>query len=114
VARAAADLPKEYAVHMKETHHVHKKDAPSGTAKKLAETVKAQRAGQDVPIASLREGEVVGDHAVVFESPVDVITLTHSAKTRDIFVLGALAAMKFCVRKKKGLYDMADVLGLKR
>jgi len=112
-ACAAAGLSGDYAVHIKETHHVHKKDAPSGTAKKLSEIVKVPRPAQDVPIASLREGEVIGDHTVVFESPVDTITLTHRAKTRDIFALGALTALKFCVTKKNGLYDMADVLGLR-
>jgi len=111
-AQAARQLPEGYAVRLSETHHVHKKDAPSGTAKKLAEIVKAQRAQAGPPIDSKREGEVVGDHAVVFESPWDTVTLSHSAKTRDIFVLGALAAMKFCVAKKNGLYDMADVLGM--
>ncbi len=114
VAQAARQLPEGYAVRLSETHHVHKKDAPSGTAKKLAELIKAHRPHAQVPIDSKREGEVIGDHGVVFQSPWDTITLCHSAKTRDIFALGALEAMKFCVTKKSGLYDMADVLGTKR
>ena len=113
-AQAAQQLPEGYAVRLSETHHVHKKDAPSGTAKKLAELVKVQRPSAEVPIDSRREGEVIGDHAVVFESPWDTVTLSHSAKTRDIFALGALEAMKFCVAKKNGLYDMADVLGTRK
>ncbi|MGE5280675.1 MAG: 4-hydroxy-tetrahydrodipicolinate reductase [Deltaproteobacteria bacterium] len=112
-ALAAAALPGDYAIHIKETHHIHKKDAPSGTAKRLAEIIMARRPGGNVPIASLREGEVIGEHVIVFEGPADTITLTHSAKSRDIFVLGALEAMKFCAKKKRGLYDMGDVLGLK-
>jgi len=113
-AQAAGQLPEGYAVRLAETHHVQKKDAPSGTAKKLAELIKARRPSAEVPIDSRREGEVVGDHAVVFESPWDMVTLSHSAKTRDIFALGALQAMKFCVTKKNGLYDMADVLSMRK
>jgi 4-hydroxy-tetrahydrodipicolinate reductase len=110
VAQAAKKLPSGYAARLSETHHIHKKDAPSGTAKRLAEIIKARRKAGEVPIESIREGEVVGDHTVVFESPWDTVTFSHSAKTRDIFVLGALEAMKFAVKKKRGLYDMADVL----
>ncbi len=114
VAQAAGQLPEGYAVRLREIHHVHKKDAPSGTAKRLAQIVKDRRPSGEVPIESVREGEVIGDHAVVFESPWDTVTLTHSAKTRDIFALGALEAMKFAVAQRPGLYDMADVLGIKR
>ena len=58
----------------------------------------------------MREGEIVGDHKVIFESDVDRIELSHSAKTRDIFVQGALRAAKWIVDKKAGLYSMDDVL----
>jgi 4-hydroxy-tetrahydrodipicolinate reductase len=110
VREAASKLPSDYTVSMTEAHHVHKKDAPSGTAKFLVDVVKGARAVENIDVKSIREGEIVGDHEVVFESPFDVIRLSHSAKTRDIFVKGALEAMKFAVRKKKGLYSMGDVL----
>ncbi len=114
VAQAARQLPEGYAVRLRETHHVHKKDAPSGTAKRLAQIVKDGRPSAEVSIESVREGEVVGDHVVVFDSPWDTVTLSHSAKTRDIFALGALEAMRFAVAQKPGLYDMADVLSRTR
>lgn len=108
--QAARALPGDYRVSMTEAHHVHKKDAPSGTAKFLADIVKQERRLDDVAIRSIREGEIVGDHEVVFESPWDTITVSHRAKTRDIFARGALTALKFVVKKKHGLYTMADVL----
>jgi len=108
--QAARALPGDYRISMTEAHHVHKKDAPSGTAKFLADIVKQGRSLDDVPIRSIREGEIVGDHEIVFESPWDTITISHRAKTRDIFARGALAALKFVVKKKHGLYTMADVL----
>lgn len=113
VRQAAAQLPPEYKINMTEAHHIHKKDAPSGTAKFLAQIIKEERGEVDevdVDIKSIREGEIVGDHEVVFESPYDTIKLSHSAKTRDIFVKGALEAAKFVVKKKSGLYGMGDVL----
>lgn len=110
VRQAASQLPQEYKVSMSEAHHIHKIDAPSGTAKFLAEIVKGEREQQDIPIKSIREGEIIGDHEVIFDSPWDTIKLSHSAKTRDIFAKGALEAIKFVVKKKKGLYSMVDVL----
>ncbi|MFA5039777.1 MAG: 4-hydroxy-tetrahydrodipicolinate reductase [Candidatus Omnitrophota bacterium] len=110
VRQAASSLPPDYQVSMREAHHAHKKDAPSGTAKFLADIVRDERKLADVPVQSIREGEIIGDHEVVFESPQDTIRISHSAKTRDIFVLGALKALKFAVRKKQGLFSMADVL----
>ncbi len=111
VAQAASKLPKEYMVRMVEAHHIHKKDAPSGTAKYLSGIISLHRKDPCVDIKSIREGEIIGDHEVVFESPSDIIVLSHHAKTRDIFVKGALEAAKFVFKKKKGLYGMADMLG---
>ena len=109
---AAAKLGSDYKVNIIEAHHVHKKDAPSGTAKKLAQIIK-EATGSDVQdIKAIREGEIIGDHRVIFESSVDRIELFHSAKTRDIFVLGALKAAKFVVGKKPKLYSMQDVLAV--
>lgn len=114
VRQAASQLPLEYQVRISEAHHIHKQDAPSGTAKFLAEIVKKERGLEGVDIKSIREGEIVGDHEVVFESPQDTIQLSHSAKTRDIFVKGALVAAKFVVTKKNNLFGMADVLKEKK
>lgn len=111
VKEAAGKLSKDYKVTMVEAHHIHKKDAPSGTAKKLAQIVKEASRREVEDIRSIREGEIVGDHKVTFESPYDIIELSHSAKTRDIFAKGAIAAAKFIAGKKAKLYDMQDVLG---
>lgn len=108
---ASRALGSDYKVSITEAHHVHKKDAPSGTAKTLAQIVRDSRGDADVPIESIREGEIVGDHKIVFESPVDKIELSHSARTRDIFVKGALEAAKFIVGKPAKLYTVQDVLG---
>jgi len=110
VKDAAAALPDDYKISIVEAHHVHKKDAPSGTAKFLAEIIEDARGERPEDIKSIREGEIVGDHDVIFESSVDTIVLRHHAKTRDIFVQGALKAAKFIVTKKKGLFGMQDVL----
>ncbi len=110
---AAAQTAKTYTVTMEEAHHIHKKDAPSGTAKTLAQIVEAASGVKVADIKSIREGEIVGDHAVTFESGEDVITISHHAKSRDIFVRGALVAAKFLVDQKIGLFTMQDVLRLK-
>ncbi len=112
IRQAGRVTGKNYKVHIKETHHIHKKDAPSGTAKTMAEIAHGS-SGVHAGIESFREGEVVGDHAIFFESPVDSISIHHHAKTRDIFAQGALVAAKFLSGKKKGLFNMQDVLGLK-
>lgn len=106
-------LSNEYEISILEAHHAEKKDAPSGTAKEIEKIVKSIK-GQDtdVVISSVREGEIVGEHTITFESDVDLIEITHSAKTRDIFVKGALQAAKFIAGKKKGLFTMKDVLAL--
>lgn len=102
-----------YNVRIVEAHHIHKKDAPSGTAKTLAQVIEKAKKITVSDIQSIREGEIVGDHDVIFESDVDTITLSHHAKTRDIFAEGALVAAKFITKKKTGLYTMQDVLNLK-
>ena len=112
VSDAAKVLGPEYSVEIVEAHHVQKKDAPSGTAKEMARIIKDIKGEREIPIESVREGETVGEHTVTFESNVDLIEITHSAKTRDIFVKGALQAAKFIAGKKPGLYTMKDVLAL--
>jgi 4-hydroxy-tetrahydrodipicolinate reductase len=111
IRESAKVLGPDYEASIIEAHHVQKKDAPSGTAKELARIIKESRGGLDVPIDSVREGEIVGEHTVAFESDSDLIEITHSAKTRDIFVKGALKAAKFLAGKPAGLYTMKDVLG---
>ncbi|MFA5008750.1 MAG: 4-hydroxy-tetrahydrodipicolinate reductase [Candidatus Omnitrophota bacterium] len=103
-----------YKVSIEEAHHIHKKDAPSGTAKRFAEIINEHGFGiKTSDIKAIREDEIVGDHKIVFESEVDTIELSHHAKTRDIFVKGALIAAKWVVGKKAGLYSMDDVLSEK-
>jgi 4-hydroxy-tetrahydrodipicolinate reductase len=113
IRQAALITGKEYAITLSETHHIHKKDAPSGTAKTMAELAEQFSKIKVKDIASIREGEVIGDHTITFESPVDLISIHHHAKTRDIFAEGSLVAAKFLSTKKKGLFNMQDVLGLK-
>ena len=113
IRQAAQVTGKNYAIRLAETHHVHKKDAPSGTAKTMAEIAEQYSKTKVKDIQSLREGEVIGDHTISFESDVDVISIFHHAKTRDIFAEGSLVAAKFLAGKKKGLFNMQDVLGLK-
>ena len=114
-AEAARALDRAYEPSISETHHVHKKDAPSGTAKKLAQLIAGAR---DIPpdkikIEAKREGEVTGDHTVIFNGAEEKLELFHRAKTRLAFAKGALEAAKFVVGKKPKLYNMFDVLGLK-
>lgn len=113
IRRAAQVTGKTYTITLSETHHVHKKDAPSGTAKTMAEIAESHSKTKVKDIASIRQGEVIGDHTITFESSVDLVSIHHHAKTRDIFAQGALVAAKFLSGKKKGLYDMQDVLMLK-
>lgn len=129
--RAAATLGDEYGISISDVHHVHKLDAPSGTALRLGEKAAEGRqipfrdvyvhdeGGQlaDDPnqliIRSFRQGEVVGDHTVAFDSAVERVELTHHAKSRDCFAVGALHAASWVVKQRPRLYDMQDVLGLK-
>lgn len=99
----------EYSPTIAETHHVHKLDAPSGTALTLAAQIKA-RLGREVPIASVREGEVPGTHTVTYDSPADTITLTHEAHSREGLALGALLAAEYLVAHR-GIHTMKDLLG---
>ena len=109
--KSAAKILKGYNVEIEEAHHIHKKDSPSGTAKKIAQIINQQ--GFDIKIdeiKAIREDEIIGDHKVVFESATDKIEISHSAKTRDIFAQGAIVAAKWLSKKRSGLYSMDDVL----
>ncbi len=107
----AAKVLRGYKVEIEEAHHIHKKDAPSGTAKQMARIINEQgSAVKPEDIRAIREGEIIGDHKVVFESDVDTITISHSAKTRDIFAQGAVRAARWLIGKPPGLYSMHDIL----
>ncbi|HXY60119.1 MAG TPA: dihydrodipicolinate reductase C-terminal domain-containing protein [Chthoniobacterales bacterium] len=109
--RAAEILPLEFKPEIIETHHTKKKDAPSGTAKTLGELLKSQLR-IEIPIESVREGDVVGEHTVTFVGPSERLELTHRAGSREIFARGALRAAEWVAGKPAGLYSMQDVLGL--
>lgn len=109
-AQAARALPG-FVVEIEETHHVHKKDTPSGTASRLADAVRA--AGVEPGIVSHRLGEVIGDHAVSFSSPGERLTLAHHAVHRQLFARGALLAARWLAGRPAGRYSMEQVLGLK-
>jgi len=130
--KAAEILGPDFDLEIIEIHHRLKKDAPSGTAKTLAGILadvrklhleKAARHGRvgmvgertptEIGIHSVRGGDVVGDHTVIFANTGERLELTHKASSRDTFANGALRAALWIVKQKPGLYDMQDVLGLK-
>lgn len=110
VRELGAALGPEFAVSIEETHHVHKKDAPSGTALKLGEALAAVRPGVELVYKSERTGEVPGDHVVVFRSATETLSLEHSVTTRDVFADGALRAARWVVGRAPGRYSMQNVL----
>jgi 4-hydroxy-tetrahydrodipicolinate reductase len=132
VQSAAKVLAEGYDVEVIEAHHRHKVDAPSGTALRLGEAaasalgrdletcavygregVTGERDPNTIGFATVRGGDVVGDHTVLFAGIGERVELTHKASSRATFALGALRAAKFLEGRKAGLYDMRDVLGLK-
>ena len=129
--KAAEILGPDFDLEIIEMHHRMKKDAPSGTAKALAEILAearkqsldkiarhgrmgiGERAPGEIGIHSLRGGDVVGDHTVIFANAGERLELTHKASSRETFANGALRAAIWVARQKPGLYDMQDVLGLR-
>jgi len=130
--KAAEILGTDFDLEVVEMHHRLKKDAPSGTAKSLVEILaevrkqeleKVARHGrvgivgartpEEIGIHSIRGGDVVGDHTVIFANNGERVELTHKASSRETFANGALRAALWVVKQKPGLYDMQDVLGLK-
>jgi 4-hydroxy-tetrahydrodipicolinate reductase len=106
---AAAALDHNYSGQIFERHYAHKKDAPSGTAIVLQRVIRESSGkNEDLEITSFREGEVVGMHEVVLESPADRIYLCHDAKSRQGFAEGAVRAAEW-IAAKKGFYDFSDV-----
>lgn len=133
VEQAAKVLGEAYDIEVVEMHHRHKVDAPSGTALRLGEAaayglgqdlkdcaiyaregVTGEREAGKIGFATLRGGDVVGDHTVVFAGIGERVELTHKASSRATFAVGALRAAKFLANKKSGQFDMQDVLSLKR
>ncbi len=130
-AELARVLGPSFDVEIVEAHHRMKKDAPSGTALKLAEEVATalgrgqdslrfarhgqvgERPRQEIGVQALRGGDVVGEHTVFFFGDGERLELTHRASSRDQFAQGALRAAAWVAGRAPGLYDMADVLGLK-
>jgi 4-hydroxy-tetrahydrodipicolinate reductase len=128
VKRAAAALGADFDIEIVERHHNRKADAPSGTALLLADAAssafpyepeyitaracrRAPRGKHEIGISSVRGGTIVGEHEVVFAGHDEIITLGHSALSRDVFAVGALKAAKFLARvKSPGLYSMTDAL----
>jgi 4-hydroxy-tetrahydrodipicolinate reductase len=130
--KAAEILGNNFDLEIIEMHHRLKKDAPSGTAKSLAEILAAvrrqqlekvarhgrvgivgERTSAEIGIHSIRGGDVVGDHTIIFANAGERLELTHKASSRDTFANGALRAALWVVQQKPGIYDMQDVLGLK-
>lgn len=95
-----------YDAHIIETHHLQKKDAPSGTAMAVA---KAAQGESIIPITSIRCGYVPGDHTLIYDSPVDTITLKHSARSREGFAVGAVIAAEW-ILGKKGVFTVNDMM----
>jgi 4-hydroxy-tetrahydrodipicolinate reductase len=111
--KATEQLGADFGAEIVETHHKMKKDAPSGTAKTLAEVLKTTKKTQrEIPIESIREDDVVGEHTVIFSGPSERLELTHRAVSREIFARGALRAAKWIIKQPPGLYSMEDVLEL--
>jgi 4-hydroxy-tetrahydrodipicolinate reductase len=129
--KSAELLGDDFDLEITEMHHRLKKDAPSGTAKKLAEILCdvrgldygknvrhgregliGERSGKEIGVHSIRGGDVVGDHTVSFAGAGERFELSHRAASRETFALGALRAARWVVGKPPGLYSMEDVLGL--
>lgn len=126
--RAARTLGLDFDVEIIEKHHNQKLDAPSGTALMLANAVaeadntphpfvydrtmrREARPRGEIGIHSLRGGSIVGEHEVIFAGKNEVISLSHSAASREVFAVGALRAAAFLIGKAPGLYNMDDLLG---
>lgn len=132
LAEIARTIGDDYDMEIVEAHHRMKKDAPSGTAVKMAQVLAqavnrnledvgvyarkgmiGERTKKEIGIQTIRAGDIVGEHTVMFAGKGERIEITHRAHSRDTFAAGAVRAAKWVVGKKPGLYDMQDVLGLK-
>jgi 4-hydroxy-tetrahydrodipicolinate reductase len=109
VPEIAKTLGATYDIDIVETHHRFKKDAPSGTAKTLAERIESAT-GRKPNVHAVRSGDVVGEHRIIFGTLGDSIEIIHRASTRDIFAKGSIAAAQWAAKAKPGLYTMLDVI----
>lgn len=105
----AKRLGPDYSIEIVEAHHKQKKDAPSGTAKKLAQVLN-EATKKEITMHAIRLGDIIGDHTVIFCGNSERIEIKHQAHSRDLFALGALKAARWVVGKPAGLYSMQDVL----
>ena len=105
----AKRLGPDYSIEIVETHHKLKKDAPSGTAKKMGEILSGVTK-KEIPVHAIRLGDIVGDHTIIFCGNSERIEIKHQAHSRDLFALGALKAARWVMGKPAGLYSMQDVL----
>jgi len=111
--RAAELLGDDFDLDVVEMHHHTKKDAPSGTAKRLLEILRQVRGGnREIAVQSIRAGDIVGEHTVIFAGAGERLELTHRAASRETFAVGALRAARWAIGRRAGLYSMKDVLGL--
>ena len=125
--KAASILGEQYDIEIIEKHHNQKIDAPSGTALMLADAinescgnrysyvydrhnVRKKRERSEIGIHSVRGGTIVGEHEIIFAGRDEVITLSHSAASKEVFAVGAVNAAAFIVGKPAGLYSMADMI----
>lgn len=114
LAALAAKKLKGFDIHISEAHHTAKKDAPSGTALRYAAHIALARGGELPPISSVRAGDIVGDHTVLFAGPHERVELKHMAHSRAVFAAGALKAAVWTAGRKPGYYDYFDLLDLKK
>ena len=121
VAKLMKGQEEQYTAHLEETHHIHKLDAPSGTAITLAEGLgkvnshynawTMEEGGEGLKITAYREGEVPGTHSISYHSKIDQISIEHKAHSREGFALGAVIAAEW-LKGKEGIFSMSDVLNL--
>lgn len=111
VTEAAGHL-SDCDIEIVEAHHRHKKDAPSGTAIKTAKLIGKALGGVEIPIHSIRSGDIVGDHTVLYAGDGERMEIKHQAHSRQAFASGVMRGIRWVVNAKKGIYSMDDVLGI--
>lgn len=127
LAKQAAKVLKGYDIEIIEKHHNQKLDAPSGTALMIADGIKEiktdseyiydrskerkKRESTEIGIHAVRGGTIVGEHEVIFAGLNEIVTLSHSAQSREVFATGAISATKFLIGKPAGIYHMDDLIG---
>ena len=130
---AATALNNGYDIEIIEAHHKHKVDAPSGTALKMGEVIASaqgrqlkdcavyeryghtgERVAGSIGFSTIRGGDIVGDHTVMFATEGERIEITHKSASRSTYAQGSLRAVRFLAQQRSGLFDMFDVLGLKQ